>query len=67
MDKLARPQASIELYGFDSTLANRVLLRAGLRFDPNDPTFSVSADGAWIVYTEVDSWGSDIEMIDGFR
>jgi Tol biopolymer transport system component len=67
MDKLARPQASIELYGFDSTLLKRMLLPAGLRFDPNNPSFSVSPDGAWIVYTQVDTWGSDIEMIDGLR
>jgi Tol biopolymer transport system component len=67
MDKLARPQASIEVYGYDSTLSRRMLLPAGLRFHPNDPTFSVSPDGAWIVYTQEDTWGSDIEMIDGFR
>jgi hypothetical protein len=44
-----------------------VLLPAGLRFDPGNPTFSVAPDGRWIVYTQVDRWGSDIEMIDGFR
>jgi len=67
MDKLARPQASIELFGFDSILLNRTVLPAGLRFDQNNPSFSVSPDGAWIVYTQLDTWGSDIEMIDGFR
>jgi len=67
MDKLARPQASIELYGFDSTLSKRILLPAGLRFDQGDTTFSVAPDGAWIVYAQLDSWGSDIEMLDGFR
>jgi Tol biopolymer transport system component/DNA-binding winged helix-turn-helix (wHTH) protein len=67
MDKLARPQASIEFYRFDSTLSNRILLPAELRFDQGDTTFSVATNGAWIVYAQLDSWGSDIEMIDGFR
>jgi Tol biopolymer transport system component len=67
MDKWARPQASIEFYSYDAALVSRMLLPAGLRFDPNDPSFSVAPDGSWMVYTQLDSWGSDIEMIDGFR
>jgi Tol biopolymer transport system component len=67
MDKIARPQAAIELYGYDAALLRRMLLPPGLRFDLANPSFSVAPDGSWIVYTQLDSWGSDIEMIDRFR
>jgi Tol biopolymer transport system component len=62
-----RPHTSIEVYSYDSTLVTRMLLPPGLRIDRGNPTFSVAPDGSWIVFTRLDSWGSDIEMIDGFR
>jgi Tol biopolymer transport system component/DNA-binding winged helix-turn-helix (wHTH) protein len=65
MDKLARPQASIDIFRFDSGAITRwVQLPARLRFDVGNPSFSVTLDGKWIVYTQLDQWGSDIEMID---
>jgi hypothetical protein len=67
MDKLAKPQASIEFYGYDSVLVNRIVLPPGLRFDVGNPSFSVARDGSWLVYTQMDTWGSDVKMIDDFR
>jgi hypothetical protein len=40
---------------------------SALRFDGNNPSFSVAPDGSWLVFTELDSWDSDVEMIDGFH
>jgi Tol biopolymer transport system component/DNA-binding winged helix-turn-helix (wHTH) protein len=67
MDRLAKPRPLIEVYGYDATLLSRALLPAGLRIAGDNPAFSVAPDGSWIVYTHFDAWGSDIEMIDGFR
>jgi hypothetical protein len=56
-----------DFYDFDSAAVTRsIQLPAGRRFDISNPSFAVAPDGSWIVYTQLDQWGSDIEMIDGF-
>jgi Tol biopolymer transport system component len=68
MDKLAKPQASIDVYRFDSgTIMRWLQFPPGLRFDLANSSFSVTPDGKWIVYTQFDQWGSDIEMIEQFQ
>lgn len=67
MDNLPKPRFSIDVYGYDSALLSRTLLPVGAQVYTAEPCFSVAPDASWIVYTQLDSSGSDIEMIDGFR
>jgi Tol biopolymer transport system component len=37
------------------------------RFDSGSTAFSVSPDGQWIIYTQVDQAGSDLILMDNYR
>jgi Tol biopolymer transport system component len=65
MDFSAEPQATVEMFSFASREIVQVArLPAGLRLGGY---FAVSRDGRSMLYTRVDSWQSDIEMLRGFR
>ncbi len=65
MDPSAKPQATVEMFSFASgEIVQVARLPAGLRLGGY---FTVSRDGRSMLYTRVDSWMSDIEMLPGFR
>ena len=65
MDTAAEPQATVEMFSFASREIVQVArLPAGLRLGSY---FAVSRDGRSILYTQIDSWMSDIEMLREFR
>jgi len=67
MDKLARPQATIEYFDIETMrLTWTQRLPPGLRFDRN-PSFAMSRDGRWMAWAQYDQWGSDIHMLQGSR
>ena len=66
MDTSAKPQAIVEMFSFASREIVQVArLPAGLRGEGS--YFAVSRDGRSMLYTRVDSWMSDIEMLREFR
>ena len=36
-------------------------------FDPNNTAITVSPGGRWILYTQIDEWGSDLMLVDNYR
>jgi Tol biopolymer transport system component/DNA-binding winged helix-turn-helix (wHTH) protein len=64
MNKLARPQAAtVEYFSFDTARITWTRqLPAGRRFDIN-PGFSVSRDGQWMLFVQLDNWGSDLHVL----
>ena len=66
MDASAKPQATVEMFSFASRQIVQVArLPAVPRLE--GVYFAVSRDGRSMLYTRVDSWMSDIEMLPGFR
>ena len=66
IDASAKPQATVEMYSFASRQIVPVArLPPGVRLQP--AYFAVSRDGRSMLYTRVDSWMSDIEMLPGVR
>ena len=64
---LKRPsEAVVELFSFAT---ERVKQLARLPKDPpfGDSGFSISKDGRWVLYTQVDQSGSDIMLVENFR
>jgi Tol biopolymer transport system component/DNA-binding winged helix-turn-helix (wHTH) protein len=67
IDASAKPQATVEMFSFASrTLAPVAWLPPGLRFSAS-PYISVTRDGRSLLYTRLDQWRSDIEMLPGVR
>jgi hypothetical protein len=68
MNRLPRPHpATVEYFSFDTgRITWTRQLPAGLRFDDN-PGFSVSRDGQWMLFVQLDNWGSDIHMLQDSR
>ena len=65
MNPLAEPTATIEFFDTASdrlSLLHR--LSAGLRFPSGATSLAVSRDGRWIVYSQLDNWGTDIHMLE---
>lgn len=68
MNPLAQPAATIEFFRFDTGVLTQIAtLPAGLRFPLGGPSFAVSRDGRWILYSRFDEWGSDIHMLERLR
>ena len=67
LNKDARPRATVKYFSLDPT---RIMwtrqLPPGLHFDLN-PGFAVSRDGQWMLFVQLDNWGSDIHMLQDSR
>ena len=67
MDASAKPQATVEMFSFASRQIVPVArLPPGVRL-PGSSYLTVTRDGRSMLYSRVDSWMSDIEMLPGFR
>ncbi len=67
MDASAKPQATVEMYSFASRKRVPVAwLPAGVRLAAS-PYVTVTRDGRSMLYTRIDQWTSDIEMLPGVR
>lgn len=67
LNKDARPRATVEYFSLDPTgIMWTRQLPPGLHFDLN-PGFAVSRDGQWMLFVQLDNWGSDIHMLQDSR
>jgi Tol biopolymer transport system component/DNA-binding winged helix-turn-helix (wHTH) protein len=67
MDASAKPQATVEMFSFASRkLVPVARLPAGLR-GSGSSYFNVTRDGRSMLYSRIDQWTSDIEMLPGVR